>query len=130
MEFLRNANFDFISKYRKGFLFSGILIVIGLVFLGINGGPNFGIDFRGGVKIQAKFNRAVTEKELKDKLESLGFGRAKVQITAEKQEASISLGYSADFEAQAGRIISEGLIEGSADWNALPQGVNVFSCRT
>ncbi len=125
MEFLRNANFDFISKYRSGFILSSILIVIGLVFLGKNAGPNFGIDFRGGVKIHAKFNRAVTEKELKDKLESLGFGRAKIQITAEKQEASISLGYSADFEAQAGRIISEGLIEGSADWNALPQGVNV-----
>ena len=125
MEFLRNANFDFISKYRKGFLFSGILIVIGLIFLGINGGPNFGIDFRGGVKIQAKFNRAVTEVELKEKLESLGFGRAKTQINAEKQEAAISLGHSADFDTQAGRRISEGLIEGNADWHALPQGVNV-----
>lgn len=125
MELLRNANFDFISKYRSGFILSSVLIVVGLIFLGINAGPNFGIDFRGGVKIQAKFNRAVTEKELKDKLESLGFGRAKVQITSDKQEASISLGYSADFEAQAGRIISERLIEGSADWHALPQGVNV-----
>ena len=125
MELLRNANFDFISKYRSGFVLSGILIVVGLVFLGTQGGPNFGIDFRGGVKIQAKFNRAVTEKELGEKLESLGFGRAKAQVNSEKQEAAISLGYSADFETQAGRKISDGLIEGSADWHALPQGVNV-----
>ncbi|MDE0505259.1 MAG: protein translocase subunit SecF [Candidatus Poribacteria bacterium] len=125
MELLRNANFDFISKYRKGFMLSSILIVIGLIFLGMNAGPNFGIDFRGGVKIQAKFNRAVTENELKEKLESLGFGRATIQVNAIQREASISLGYSADFEAQAGRDISEGLIEGSADWNALPQGVSV-----
>lgn len=125
MELLRNANFDFISKYRFGFIISGFLIVIGLVFLGIERGPNFGIDFRGGVKIQAKFNRAVTEKEIKDKLESLGFGRAKTQVNAQKQEAAISIGHSADFEAQAGRKISDGLIEGSADWHALPQGVNV-----
>lgn len=125
MELLRNANFDFINKYRTGFILSGILIITGLVFLGKNGGPNFGIDFRGGVKIQAKFNRAVTEKELKEKLESLEFGRAKTQVNADKREAAISLGYSADFEAQAGRKISEGLIEGSADWHALPQGVSV-----
>lgn len=125
MELLRNANFDFISKYRSGFILSSVLIVVGLIFLGMNAGPNFGIDFRGGVKIQAKFNRAVTEKEIRDKLESLGFGRAKTQVNSEKQEATISLGYGADFEAQAGRKISDGLIEGSADWHALPQGVNV-----
>ena len=125
MELLRNANFDFISKYRSGFILSSVLIVVGLIFLGINAGPNFGIDFRGGVKIQAKFNRAVAEKEIRDKLESLGFGRAKTQVNSEKQEATISLGYGTDFEAQAGRKISDGLIEGSADWHALPQGVNV-----
>ncbi len=125
MELLRNANFDFIGNYRTGFILSGIVIVIGLIFLGKDGGPNFGIDFRGGVKIQAKFNRAVTEKELTDKLESLGFGGAKTQVNSEKQEAAISLGYSGDFEAQAGRKISDGLIEGNADWHALPQGVNV-----
>ncbi len=125
MELLRNASFDFISKYRSGFILSSVLIVIGLIFLGMNAGPNFGIDFRGGVKIQAKFNRAVTEKEIRDKLESLGFGRAKTQVNSVKQEATISLGYGADFEAEAGRKISDGLIEGSADWNALPQGVNV-----
>ena len=125
MELLRNANFDFISNYRTGFILSGIVIVIGLIFLGKDGGPNFGIDFRGGVNIQAKFNRAVTEKELRDKLESLGFDRVKTQVNSEKQEAAISLGYSVDFEAQAGRKISDGLIEGNADWHALPQGVNV-----
>lgn len=125
MELLRNANFDFISKYRSGFILSSVLIVVGLIFLGMNAGPNFGIDFRGGVKIQAKFNRAVTEKEITDKLESLGLGRAKTQVNSVKQEATISLGYSADFKAQDGRIISDGLIEGSADWHALPQGVNV-----
>ena len=125
MELLRNANFDFISKYRSGFILSSVLIVVGLIFLGMNAGPNFGIDFRGGGKIQAKFNRAVTDKEIRDKLGSLGFGRAKTQVNSEKQEATISLGYGADFEAQAGRKISDGLIEGSADWHALPQGVNV-----
>lgn len=100
MELLRNTNFDFISKHRTGFVFSAVLIVIGLVFLGIHQGPNFGIDFRGGVKIQAKFNRVVTEAELQTKLSEIGYERANIQIDAGKQEASISLGHRPEFQQQ------------------------------
>ena len=100
MELLRNTNFDFISKYRTGFICSAVLIVIGLVFLGIHQGPNFGIDFRGGVKIQAKFNRVVTESELQAKLAEIGYERAKIQIDEGKNEASISLGHRPEFQQQ------------------------------
>ena len=77
-----------------------MLIVIGLVFLGIHQGPNFGIDFRGGVKIQAKFNRVVTEAELQTKLAGIGYDSAKIQIDAGKNEASISLGHRPEFQQQ------------------------------
>ena len=77
-----------------------MLIVIGLVFLGIHQGPNFGIDFRGGVKIQAKFNRVVTESELQAKLSEIGYERAKIQIDAGKNEASIALGHRPEFQQQ------------------------------
>ena len=100
MELLKNANFDFISKYRTGFVVSVGVIVIGLVFLGIQQGPNFGIDFRGGVKIHAKFNRVVTEVELQTKLAEIGYERAKIQIDASKNEASISMGYRPEFQQQ------------------------------
>ena len=100
MELLRNTNFDFISKHRTGFVFSAVVIVIGLVFLGIHQGPNFGIDFRGGVKIQAKFNRVVTESELQTKLSEIGYDSAKIQIDAGKNEASVSLGHRPEFQQQ------------------------------
>lgn len=100
MELLRNTNFDFISKYRTGFIFSTVVIVIGLVFLGIHQGPNFGIDFRGGVKILAKFNRVVTEAELQAKLTEIGYDRAKIQIDEAKNEASISMGFRPEFQQQ------------------------------
>ena len=81
-------------------MFSAVLILIGLVFLGIHQGPNFGIDFRGGVKIQAKFNRVVTEAELQTKLSEIGYERAKIQIDEGKNEASISLGHRPEFQQQ------------------------------
>ena len=100
MELLSNTNFDFISKHRTGFVFSAVVIVIGLVFLGIHQGPNFGIDFRGGVKIRAEFNRVVTEAELETKLNELGYDRAKIQIDEGKNQASISLGHRPEFQQQ------------------------------
>ena len=100
MELLKNTNFDFISKHRTGFVFSAVIIVIGLVFLVIHQGPNFGIDFRGGVNIQAKFNRAVTETELQTKLTEIGYERAKIQIDAGKNEAFVSMGHRPEFQQQ------------------------------
>ena len=101
MELLKDTNFNFISKYRTGFILSAVLIVIGMVFLGIHQGPNFGIDFRGGVKIQAKFNRVVTESELQAKLAEIGYERVKIQIDASKNEASVSMGHRPEFQQQS-----------------------------
>lgn len=128
MELLKDTNFDFISKHRTGFVFSAIIIVIGLVFLVIHQGPNFGIDFRGGVKIQAKFNRAVTEAELQTKLTEIGYERVKIQIDASKNEAFISMGHRPEFQQQGtsvGRILTDALLEGGSGWQALAGGVNI-----
>ena len=128
MELLKNTNFDFISKHRTGFVFSATIIVIGLVFLVIHQGPNFGIDFRGGVKIQAKFNRAVTEAELQTKLTEVGYERAKIQTDASKNEAFVSMGHRPEFQQQGtsvGRILTDALLEGGDGWQALAGGVNI-----
>ena len=101
MQLLKDTNFDFINKYRTGFLFSAVLIVFGIVFLIVHGGPNFGIDFRGGVKVEAKFNRAVTEAELKTKLTELGYEDAKIQLEPEENKAYISMGYRPEFQQQS-----------------------------
>lgn len=125
MEFLRDTKFDFISKHRTGFIISAVIIVIGLVFLAMNGGPHFGIDFRGGVKIQAKFNRMVSEAELQAKLSDLGYARASIQLDPDENEASISMGYRPESEGSVGRIVNDALLEGGEGWHALPEGVSV-----
>ena len=99
-EVIRNTTISFLSRSRMGFVVSSILIIIGLVSLVLHNGPNFGIDFRGGVKTYAKFNRAVTQPELSAKLTELGYERSKIQVDAAKQEASIDIGYSKEFESQ------------------------------
>ena len=99
-EVIRNTTINFLSRSRMGFTVSAILIIIGVVSLVLQNGPSFGIDFRGGVKTYAKFNRAVTQPELSAKLTELGYERSKIQVDAAKQEASIDIGYSEEFESQ------------------------------
>ena len=99
-EVIRDTTVGFLSRSRMGFLVSATLIIIGVVSLVLHNGPNFGIDFRGGVKTYAKFNRVVTQPELSAKLTELGYERSKIQVDAAKQEASIDIGYHKEFESQ------------------------------
>lgn len=101
MQLLSDTKFDFINKHRTGFLFSAVLIAVGIAFLIVNGGPNFGIDFRGGVKIEAKFNRAVTETELEAKLTELGYEDAKIQLEPDENKAFVSMGHRPEFQQQS-----------------------------
>ncbi len=104
MEFLKNTNIDFISKHRTGFLFSAVLITIGIVFLVFHGGPNFGIDFRGGVKVEVVFDRTVTEDELKTKLAELGYEDVKIQLAPSENKAFVSMGHRPEFQQQSVNI--------------------------
>ena len=99
-EVIRNTTIGFLSRSRLGFVISAILIIIGAVSLVLHNGPNFGIDFRGGVKTYAKFNRPVTQPELSAKLTELGYERSKIQVDTAKREASIDIGYNREFESQ------------------------------
>ncbi len=113
MQFLRDTNFDFINRHRNGFLFSAVLICIGIVFLVIQGGPNFGIDFRGGVKVHAKISKPLTETELQAKLTELGLDTNVIVIApgetviteTELQEELIKDGFDTKLELTTGETV-------------------------
>ena len=120
MQFLRDTSFDFISRHRNGFMFSAVLICIGIVFLVIQGGPNFGIDFRGGVKIHAKISKPLTETELQAKLSELGLDSNTLKIPlgetviteTELQEELNNKGYDIKLELPTGEnAITEAELE-------------------
>ncbi len=68
------------TKHRFiALIFSGVLILISLLSLLIKGGPNYGIDFAGGILIQVKFFDDVKTADLRDALMNLGYGQVVVQ---------------------------------------------------
>jgi preprotein translocase subunit SecF len=74
-----DINIDFVGKRKLAFLLSGLLILIGMVSLVINGGPNYGIDFVGGTLVQVKFTDNTDAAKIKDSLSSLDLGSVVVQ---------------------------------------------------
>lgn len=74
-----DTNIDFIGKRKLAMILSGVLILIGLASLVVNGGPNYGIDFVGGTLVQVKFSESTDAAKIKDSLTSLDLGSVVVQ---------------------------------------------------
>ncbi|MEE9457891.1 MAG: hypothetical protein V3W11_12170, partial [bacterium] len=63
MRLFQDTNYNFISLGRPALIFSAALMIASVVLL-FTKGPNFGIDFTGGVKIDVLTNRRVTVSDL------------------------------------------------------------------
>ena len=67
----RGANYGFIRIRRLAFTISAILLAVGLMSIGVQGGLKSGIDFRGGTLLEAYFDPAVPVEEVRDALNSV-----------------------------------------------------------
>lgn len=87
MELIKpGISIDFL-KYRGLALgFSGCLILASLLSLWMKGGPNYGIDFAGGILLQFKFHQTVETSDLRDVLNELGLGQVVVQEFGSREE--------------------------------------------
>ena len=79
MEFFKNINYDFLAKKKIAYIFSGTIIAIGLIFLVINGGFNYNIDFTGGTIIEVGFGHDVDVAQVRTVVEAMDLGSPEVQ---------------------------------------------------
>jgi preprotein translocase subunit SecF len=80
MEFIKpGIRINFVGFRRHAVIISGILILISIVSLIAHGGPNLGVDFKGGTLIQIKVPSEVGISELRASLEIMGLNDAQVQ---------------------------------------------------
>jgi preprotein translocase subunit SecF len=80
MELVRpNINIDFIGHRKIAFIASLALIVASIFSLLIKGGPNYGIDFAGGMLIQVRFSQSIAPGDIKEVLRTVGIEKASVQ---------------------------------------------------
>ena len=77
VEFIKNANIDFIGKFKFTSIVSLGLVVISLV--GLFSRMNYGVGFRGGAEIQVKFAEFLPLENLRKVLKKGGFKNVSVQ---------------------------------------------------
>jgi preprotein translocase subunit SecF len=87
MEFFKTTNIDFQGKRRIAYIFSGTLILIGIISLIINGGPKYSIDFTGGLSMRLMFEKPVSESEIRKALSGINLGDSEVKTIKEVGEA-------------------------------------------
>jgi preprotein translocase subunit SecF len=105
------TEFEFIGRWRRWFLLSGLVILVGLAALGLRG-LNFGIEFDGGVSWTAPIGDASVS-DVREGVESAGLesptvqsvgsgGQAQVRVQAEKVDADTNDDVEAAIEEATG----------------------------
>jgi len=85
MQFIKtDINIDFIGQRKMSHILSGTLILLTILLLLFRGGPNYGVDFAGGILIQVRFNHQVTPGEIREALKPIGLQDSIVQEFGEK----------------------------------------------
>ncbi len=101
MEFLTNANFEFINRRRTACMISVSLIVIGLLSIAFHKGLNYSIDFKGGSVLEVRFDEPVPMESLRRSVEKADVGTFEIQefgdpreilVRVEKSDTSGDLG--------------------------------------
>ncbi len=86
MELFHNTNFDFLGKKWPFIIASLVLTASGLISLAIHGGPDYGIDFKGGTLMYVRFNQRPPIDKIRSVLGHKISGEITVQeITGENQ---------------------------------------------
>ncbi|HEX9154757.1 MAG TPA: protein translocase subunit SecF [Nitrospira sp.] len=108
LEILGKTNMDFMGKRRYAFLFSGIMVLLGIIGLIqiSRGAANLGIDFAGGTAVQLKFDQPVRIDEARKALEANGLGDAELQEFGQDNKLLIRVKASTTIEEKtAERVV-------------------------
>lgn len=74
-----DINIDFIGRRKLAVVLSLAMILVGIVSLIAKGGPNYGIDFAGGMLVQVKFEQDTTAPEIREALSGIELGPVGIQ---------------------------------------------------
>jgi preprotein translocase subunit SecF len=78
---LHKTNINFIGNRKYAFIFSGILVALGILSFALilMGKANLGLDFTGGAEIIGSFEKPVTAQQVRSALDEVGYGKAVIQ---------------------------------------------------
>lgn len=99
----KTLNVDWVNLFK----FAGIaslLLVLGTIALFFSKGLNYGVDFRGGVEIQVKFNQKTDLGELRSLLETKGIPLSQLQTIGDADQNEFLLKLDSDEKADLNKV--------------------------
>ncbi|KAA5549482.1 protein translocase subunit SecDF [Adhaeribacter rhizoryzae] len=108
----KNFNFDFI-KYRKiAYIGSAVVITLGFVAMAMQGGPNLGVDFKGGRSYVVQFDKAIPASDvraaLNDEFKDAG---TEVKTYGATNRLKVTTSYLAEDEATEADVTVQSALE-------------------
>ena len=127
MELFKNTNFDFLGKKWPFIIASLVLTAAGVGSLIVRGGPNYGIDFKGGALLYLRFNQEPPVQKIRSALESKITGEVSVQQITGQPEVLVGTEIHDEKELNADRQtptfeIDTFVVQGAT--LTQPQGIN------
>ena len=100
LEILGKTNFDFMGKRNISFIFSGIMVLLGLIAVVqiSRGAANLGIDFAGGTAVQLKFEQPIRIEEARQALDANGVTNAELQEFGQENKLLVRVKASTTIE--------------------------------
>ena len=109
IEILGKTNIDFMGKRKIAFIFSGIMVALGMLALVqiARGAANLGIDFAGGTAVQLKFDQPVRTDEARAALDRNNLTGAEIQEFVSENKLLIRVKTATTIEEKvADRIVA------------------------
>lgn len=103
MELFKNTNYDFLGKKWPFIIFSLVLSAAGIVSLIAKGGPNYGIDFKGGALVTVRFAQRPPVDKVRAVLQAKLPSVEVTEVTTGSQDDIIGTDVSDDRKLQAAR---------------------------
>jgi preprotein translocase subunit SecF len=79
VQFFKSTHLDFIGNRKKFFAISLFMLVLTIFAFIYRGGPNYGIDFTGGLLMQISFEKEVNLKDVREAVEQGGISSFELQ---------------------------------------------------
>ena len=87
-EIVKKTNIDFIGMRNKSFVFSGVLVLLGFIAIGMlfMGKANLSVDFTGGTNLRLRFQEQVSIGDLRNVLTESGLNDVQIQEVSGTKE--------------------------------------------
>jgi preprotein translocase SecF subunit len=100
-----NADYDFLKIRRSAYVISAALILFGIASLIVNGGPNYSIDFEGGLMMRIAFEEPVDIGQLRQSIAEVT--QQTPEVTSDIDEAGNYIIRIEELEAGIGQESAE-----------------------